>query len=166
METTNYYIQNHDKRLILTKYIEVDDEDSNDDDMLSESILNQEFIQESVVEQNIIKNFKHLINEFQLIDDSNSAIIKKYENLYQDRSQFDDIEWNNNPQQQTTQFIENNMAQAIAYYRYAKGWSMKSIKSMLGINSLIVNKALLEFRRKSTRRHNLIKKINRVQRRI
>ena len=130
------------------------------------SILTQEFIHESVVEQNIIKNFKHLINEFQLIDDRNSAIIKKYENLYQDRSQFDDIERNNNPQQQTTQFIENNMAQAIAYYRYAKGWSMKSITSMQGINSLIVNKALLKFRRKSTRRHNLIKKINRVQRRI
>ena len=36
METTNYYIPNHDKRLILTKYIEVDDEDSNDDDMLNE----------------------------------------------------------------------------------------------------------------------------------
>ena len=56
------------------------------------SILTQEFIKESVVEQNIIKNFKLLINEFQLNDDINSAIIKKYENLYQERSQFDDIE--------------------------------------------------------------------------
>ena len=66
------------------------------------------------------------------------------------------------PLKLSNEFTDESRARLIVYYRYVKGWSMKSITFMFKMSSLLINKILHDFRKETVRRHNLIKKIKKI----